>query len=271
MRIGRTAVAIFVLGLAGAAAWPAGAVDGYLAKGAAPDSISILPPPPAAGSVAEQQDIAAFTATRSLEGTPRWALATTDAEQSPEAAFVDFGCALGVVLDDGSAPTLSNLFARIQKDARAVVDPPKDHYARKRPYLLASGDICVDKTDALAKSGSYPSGHTTLSWAWGLILTELAPDRSTEILLRARAYGESRVVCGVHYPSDIEAGRTNGAGLVAALEGSAEFRADLEKARAELDAARKAGGPKPDAGRCDIERAAEAQVPWLPAQPAAAK
>jgi acid phosphatase (class A) len=32
----------------------------------------------------------------------------------------------------------------------------------------------------------------------GLILAELAPERATPILNRGRAYGESRVVCGVH-------------------------------------------------------------------------
>ena len=37
-------------------------------------------------------------------------------------------------------------------------------------------------------------------WGWtvGLIMAEVAPDRATEILARARAFGEGRLVCGVH-------------------------------------------------------------------------
>ena len=256
------AVAVLAAGLAWGCGSASAAADGYIAKAAAPDTLAILPPPPKAGSGAEADDRAAFAASRSLQGSPRWALAINDVEQSPEAAFLDFACALGVTLDDGKAPALSNIFNRIRTDARWAVDPPKDHYARHRPYLGQPGDICVEKTPALAASASYPSGHSTLSWAWGLILAELAPDRATQILARARVYAESRVVCGVHFPSDIAAGRTNGSILVAALHSSPEFRADMDKARAEVEAARKAGGVTPDPGQCKVESEAAASRPW---------
>jgi acid phosphatase (class A) len=256
------AIAALTLALA-LHAEPSAAADGYLPKSAIPDTTAVLPPPPAPGTGVDADDHAAFRSSRALKYTPRWSMAIGDVEQTPEAAFLDFACALGVTLDDGSAPTLSNMFSRIRVDARGVVDPPKDHYARHRPYLDQEGDICVEKTPSLAASASYPSGHSTLSWAWGLILAELAPDRATEILARARAYAESRVVCGVHYPSDIEAGRANGSILVAALHASSDFRADMEKARAELAAARKSGGTvKPDPGQCRIEEDAETHRPW---------
>jgi hypothetical protein len=122
----------------------------------------------------------------------------------------------------------------------------------------------VPKTDSLAKSASYPSGHSTLSWAWGLILAEIVPDRATEILMRAREIGDSRIICGVHYLSDVEEGRTNGSILVAALHASPEFKADLEKARAEIIAARAAPHASP-AGCAAIE-AAEAHPPYCGAR-----
>lgn len=245
-----------------AATTASAATPGYLAPGQAADMYRVLPAPPAAGSGAEADDRRAFAATRALEGSPRWAMAQSDVEQTPEAAFLDFACSLGVILDDGSAPTLQKILDRLRADARQFVDPPKDKWARPRPYLGQPGNICVEKTEALAKSASYPSGHSTLSWAWGLILAELAPDRATEVLMRARAYGESRVVCGVHNPSDIEAGRTGASALVATLHGDAAFRADMELARAELAAVRAAGGQAPDAGRCTIENEAAAHRPW---------
>ena len=243
-------------------AWSgANAAGGYLAPEAMPDTLRLLPPPPAANSGTQADDDATFAATRALKDQPRWALAVNDVGQSPEAAFLDFSCALGVTLDDGSAPTLSTLFSKVAKDARGVVDPAKDHYGRHRPYVDHPGDICVARTEGLARSPSYPSGHTTLGWAWALILTELAPDRATDILMRGRVYGESRVVCGVHYPSDVEAGRTNGAALVAALHGDKTFRADLDLARAEIAAARQAARVKPDPAVCAVETQAGAHVP----------
>ena len=237
--------------------------EGYIGAGQAPKMIWVLPPPPEPGSGVDADDRKAFRDTRSLEGSPRWTLAINDAAQSPEAAFLDFACALGVTLDDGTAPVLSNLLARVGVDAGQVVTPTKDRYNRKRPYLVQPGNICVERSDLLAASPSYPSGHSTLSWAWALILAELAPDRSTEILERARAYAESRVVCGVHYPSDIEAGRTNGSALVAALHGSARFRADMDKAREEVAAARKSrASAMQGSGQCKVEQDAEEKRPW---------
>ncbi len=238
------------------------APQGYLAPGAAPDMIRVLPEPPAPKSEEQASDDRAFRVTRKLEGSPRWAMAQQDNRGSPDDALHDFACAIGVTLDERSAPTLHRLLARIGADARPFIDPAKNHYARPRPFLRLKGDICVPRSDSLAGSGSYPSGHSTMGWAWGLILSDLAPDRSTEILSRARAYSESRVVCGVHYPSDIANGRLNGSVLFASLETSADFRADLEKARAEVAAARAAGAAPPDPQMCKVEAEAEAHRPW---------
>ena len=255
----------FLLGGLGALALltsASAAPQGYLPPGSTPDMIRVLPAPPALKSAEQSQDDRAFRATRSLEGSPRWAMAQQDNKGGPADALQDFACALGVTLDQRSAPALYALLGRIMADARPFIDPGKDHYGRPRPFVRLKGNICIPRTDSLVRSGSYPSGHSTASWTWGLIFADLAPDRATEILSRARAYSESRVVCGVHYPSDIASGRLNGSALFAALESSPDFRADLEKARAEVAAARAAGGPAPDPAVCKVEAEAEAHRAW---------
>ncbi len=239
---------------------PPAPLKGYLSKADRPKTETILPPPPPAGSGRLADDRAVFARTRGLEGGPRWTLATTDADMKAGASM--FSCAVGVRLDAADAPTLQRLFARSTRDAVAVVDAPKDLFNRPRPYVDAGGApaICVPKTASLAKSASYPSGHSTLSWAWGLILAEIVPDRASEILMRAREIGDSRIVCGVHYLSDVEEGRTNGSILVAALHANPDFEADLEKARAEVAAARAAPHPAPTG--CAAIEAAEAHPPY---------
>ena len=249
-----TAVALLAAGSAGA--------QTYLPQGAAPDSVRILPPPPARGSRAQAADTAAFKATRRMKGQPRWAMATADAQAGPKAGLDDFACALGARLDEANAPILLGLLTRVGRDARAMIDPPKDHFGRKRPFVGRKAEICVPHDRSLDESASYPSGHATMGWTWALILAELAPDRATEVLMRGRAYGESRVVCGVHYPSDVEAGRTTASGLVAALHGDAAFRADMDRARVELAAARAAAPPALDPARCALEAEAGAHRPW---------
>lgn len=85
-------------------------------------------------------------------------------------------------------------------------------------------------------NGSYPSTHAAVGWAWALILSEIAPDQTDSILARGRAFGQSRVVCNVHWESDVIEGRFIGAAAVARLHSDSTFLADLEAAKAELAA-----------------------------------
>jgi acid phosphatase (class A) len=229
-------------------------LKGYLTPDSMPDTVRLLAPPPAAGSGREADDVAIFKSTRALNGTARWALAASDVNLRQGPGY--FACALGITLDAQNAPKLTRLFFRVAVDSRGVVDPPKNHYGRPRPYASApDAPVCEEKSEGLTKNPSYPSGHAAISWAWGLILAELAPDRASDIMMRARSVGESRIVCGVHYLSDVEAGRDDGAALVAALHASPEFRADMDAARDEVKTARET--PHVGPGDClDTDQAA---------------
>jgi acid phosphatase (class A) len=111
-----------------------------------------------------------------------------------------------------------------------------------RVSLRVSGAMCTPAEDAvLRNAGSYPSGHAVLSWGWGLVLIEVAPERANELAQRAYAFGQSRVACGVHWQSDVDAGRVVAAAVVAQLHEQADFRAQLAEARKEVAAARAAG------------------------------
>jgi acid phosphatase (class A) len=83
-------------------------------------------------------------------------------------------------------------------------------------------------------------------------LAQLAPERANDVLARGRAYGESRVVCGLHNMSAVEAARTNAAGVFAALQGSADYRDAIDQARRELATARASAAPL-DAAACAKE------------------
>lgn len=173
----------------------------------------------------------------------------------------DMSCAIGMELTPDKAPKLTKVLMTMRFDVRRAVNNPKDIYKRQRPYLIDEGPICVEKTDGLAASPDYPSGHTTWGWSVGLVLAELIPDRSTQILTRARSFGESRLFCGVHNMSAVESGRTNGSAVVAGLHGSAQFRADMDAARQELAALRKSA-KAPDPAACAAEAELIAKSPY---------
>ncbi len=233
-----------------------GYLNGYLDRKALPDSLALVPPPPAPGSARHAADLEAHRQTRTWRDTPRWTVATKDVNlKFPEAAGV-FSCALDIPISQEATPHLNMLLRRTLIDAGLATYKAKDHYARKRPFAQLGETTCSPKEEAhLAKDGSYPSGHAALGWAWGLILTGVAPDKADALLQRAHAFGDSRMVCGVHWQSDLEAGRVVGAATVARLQSDPVFQAQAQRAKAEIDAAR-AKGLKSDRADCAAEAAA---------------
>jgi acid phosphatase (class A) len=222
------------------------------------DTSSIVPPAPQPGSPQAEADRAVFTATRPLKGTPRWEMAISDLDE--RRVVYAMRCAIGVEIKElGEAPKLTRVLLRVAPDLTKAVDTPKAFYSRKRPYLEQEGEICTTRSEELAKSPDYPSGHSSWGWAVGLILAELAPDRAVPILQRARAFGESRVVCGVHTASAVAAGRDNGAAVIAAVHGVPDFQKDMEAARVELAELRAKAGP---IAGCDAEAAVLARPAW---------
>jgi acid phosphatase (class A) len=217
-----------------AAAGPAPTtLKGYLATNPL-NGAMILGPPPAPGSAHDRADRALYEETRALEGSARWKTAIQDNDLWGGGAVRRFSCALGQELNETQTPVTLRILHRIELDGRTVGTPPKDHYARVRPALGNDKPVCVPRADWMRTNASYPSGHSMVAWAWALVLTELAPARADALLTLGRESGESRMICGVHYISDVEAGRTLGAGMLARLRSEPEFRADLEAARAEM-------------------------------------
>jgi hypothetical protein len=220
-----------------AAPGPSAQTAPYLTPAQTPDPTRYLPSPPPLGGPEARADRAVFEQTRALKGTPRWAMATDDVQSGLQDMYRHFSCALGFKLTPGEVPALDRIFLRAGQSGEAMVDGPKRAFGRPRPFVGHDAPICEARTAHLEHQPDYPSGHTTGGWAFALILTELDPSRATQILERGRAYGESRVVCGSHNVSAVEAGFINGAAWVAALHSSAAFREDMDAARTELAAA----------------------------------
>jgi len=219
-----------------------GILAGYLNKESLPNSLALLPPPPAKGSATFAADEEVSRKALALRGTPRWTIATADAELRFPPAAGTFACALGAPVSEEGTPHLYVLLRRTLADAGLSTYAAKNHYQRTRPFLVNRQPTCTpaEETHA-AKDFSYPSGHSALGWAWALVLAEIAPERADAILARGLAFGESRVVCNVHWQSDVVAGRLMGAATVARLHADPGFRKDLDAAKAEYAAERAKG------------------------------
>ncbi|NEI69871.1 phosphatase PAP2 family protein [Rhizobium lusitanum] len=193
--------------------------------------LDLLPPPPANDSAqmkAELGEILTIQVTRTPEMAAR---AVADAEENVW-RFSD-------VIDNPkftkeNLPKFSAFFDRIVETEGAVVDPAKDVWKRPRPHLYSD---LVKPIVPLSKSGSYPSGHTTLGTLMGIVLSNMVPEKRAVIMTRAWEYGHNRVVGGIHYATDIEAGRIAGTVIAETIMTHDDYKSEYEGAKAELRAA----------------------------------
>lgn len=232
---------------------------GYLERSQLPDSLALLPPPPASGSAAEAADVDAHRRGQAHKGQARWDMGLREADLTFPGAASAFSCALDLPITPEQTPHLYTLLRRTMADAGLASYKAKEHYQRQRPFARFNEDICAPKEAAhLSKDGAYPSGHAAFGWAWALVLTGLAPERANTLLQRGRAFGQNRVICGVHWQSDIDAGFLVGAATVGRLQAHPVFQAQMELARGEIQAARQQGLKSP---RSDCAQEAQALAP----------
>lgn len=242
------------------AAMPALPQSGLAQTVLLPDGRDFLPPPPPAGSHAQQADSQAFAGTRALRGGSRWQLAHNDADLKPQHVINDFSCAAGFALNADRLPALLDLLHTLSGPVEQRVTEEKNFWHRPRPFVGNQQDICTpDARTKLETSYAYPSGHTTWGWITASILASALPERASQIMQRARIFGESRIVCGVHWKSDVQAGYMNGAALFAALQGQPWFAEKMAAVRTELQTLQ-AHSTQADATICAVEHAAAADI-----------
>jgi acid phosphatase (class A) len=250
--------ALFTVSASAIAQKPATYPPGYFAPDAVPDMTNVIGSPPQTGSPTDTRDRQVYRETRALAGTERFALATSDAVISAQALMDDFACAMGKRIDVAKAPAVAKLLFTSASEAGLATSKPKMLFKRQRPFIGTTDPICTPGDARIEGSFGYPSGHSAFGWAQGLVLSELMPDRAVAIMTRARIYGESRVVCGVHTISDIEAGRNVAGTVVAALHSLPAFQSDFTAAVKELAVEK---GSKPSEAICKMEANAVTR-PW---------
>lgn len=240
-------VLILILSLSGCASYnyakiskgikeiSAGQPEGYLKPADVPNSTALLPPPPVPGSGAWISDMEISNKYLESDDSLRRKQALADANLDFPYAIDAFSGILHQNISVETAPFLYLLLMRVIADASESTYSAKVYYKRPRPFLVNLKPTCDPESESFLKSsGSYPSGHSAIGWTWALILTELFPDQKNEILKRGWEFGESRVVCNLHWESDVVAGRLMGAATVAALHGNSDFQHDLKKAKQEV-------------------------------------
>jgi acid phosphatase (class A) len=195
------------------------------------DLKALLPAPPADGSPTTIMELDLILQKQALR-TPE-DVARIKEEVHPSVYL--FQNVLAPWFTKKGLPVTAALFDRVDATEHPVVDSGKKFWSRPRPSLQ---DKRIHPPIDVPKNASYPSGHSTVGDLDGLILSELVPDLKDTVMARGRQIGDDRIIAGVHFPSDVAAGRTLAQALFDKLMVTPAFQADLAKAKAEIATAR---------------------------------
>ena len=210
------------------------------------DPGKLLPPPVKDGTDLQKADLAEVERVYHSRSAERRAQAEwDDKHESVELFFAT----LGPQFDLNKLPATAKLMAVVDNEQSVAANIVKRYFLRNRPWAIDPSLVACDYRPNAPPLTSYPSGHATLSYSEGYILAQLMPEKAQPILARAQEYAYSRVVCGAHYPTDIEASHVLGVELAMMMLRDPGFAAQFEAARAELRAAGLTGQQRLAAGQ----------------------
>ena len=224
----KTALSLFCC-LAVLAGSPAQAREPSFVSADQTRAFQILPQPPAADSATTKAELAELHRIEANRTKEQAAQAVADDKN--ETMFI-YRNELGAKFTPEALPITAAFSARVKNDEGINTTPAKEGFQRIRPYNLDKTlhPICVTKT----KDDSYPSGHTTAGYLLALALIEMVPEKRDAILARADDYANNRMVCGVHYRSDLQASRLLAYSTYALMSANPQYKKEMAEARLEL-------------------------------------
>lgn len=208
----------------------------YFQSGELPDAVYWLPAPPAAGSSQFMYDISQYYWGKAQRlDTARARKAIREAQYEVDDMVRQFSEVFGLEISERTTPAIYNVVNRGVLTIRLSASKPKSTYMRTRPYVYFNEPTLVPgDEEALRTNGSYPSGHTVRGWGMALLLSEINPDAQDAILKLGYEWGQSRVIAGFHWQSDVDAARMLAAACFARLHTSQAFLNDMAAAKKEF-------------------------------------
>ncbi len=193
------------------------------------DAALLLPAPPAADSAETRAELAELHRIEQSRTPEQVAQANADAAEEDMFAFKTV---FGPHFNPEELPLTAALGEHVKNEQSVVGGQLKRAFQRPRPYQTdpTLHPVCPIK----AAHDSYPSGHGLTGYLEAFTLIEIAPEERTAILQRADEFAHNRLVCGVHYPSDIEASRKVAYAVFGYMLATPRFQRDLAAARQEM-------------------------------------
>ncbi len=211
-------------------------IETYFTMEEMPDLVKCLPAPPDTVGTEFDHDVLRYMwGKRQRLNKERADIARRDAVWTLEALFTTFNDSFGMELSKENTPEIWKLLMNSMSTIDLIRVQPKAYFKRVRPFEhFQEHLLTIEEEDEVRGEGSYPSGHTIRGWSTALLLSEINPAAAERLYARAWMYGESRVIVGAHWQSDVDTSRLAASIGYAKLQTSPAFRKQMAKAQAEF-------------------------------------
>ena len=208
----------------------------YFAQEEMPDLVKCLPAPPIPGSEGFAYDSLRYEWGKVQRLDPVKAeTVNRDALWQLDSVIAIFSEPFGMEISKEKTPAIYEALLYGMATIELIRIQPKAYYHRERPFVRFHEHMLTTwEEEGIAGEGSYPSGHTIRGWSAAMILSEINPAAANALFERAWEYGESRVIAGAHWQSDVDASRPAASIGYAKLQTSKAFRNQVKKAKKEF-------------------------------------
>lgn len=198
--------------------------------------VKYLPQPPAhdAAGVEFAYDMERYIWGKSIRETDRGIKARFDVNTDLDVLIGEFARAMGHPITAEYTPALYSLLQQAVVISDNACKKAQDHYARKRPFEFFKDDAYTfENQENLKNTGSYPSTHSSRTWTTALLLVAMNPEMQDTILKVGYDLGESAVIAGINWKSDVDAGRLAASGAFCRMLSNPNFMAQIQAAQTE--------------------------------------
>ncbi|MED7818695.1 MULTISPECIES: phosphatase PAP2 family protein [unclassified Francisella] len=225
---------------------------GFLSKDKLPNSYKLLPAPPIMQLDSDGKNYPAFAQDKAISqklfddenqvyfnGKPipkeRLQEAIDDNNKSTEYFLKIFIDPMVGINDEDKRKikeVVKDIVTNVVLDSANSTAAAKEKYHRARPYYYEKSSCVGEDSSSKKRELSYPSGHSIRGITVARVLAEILPNKYREQLLhRGMEYGDSRVICGDHWQSDIEASRVLSGFVMNALEQNNQYKVSVKQAK----------------------------------------
>jgi acid phosphatase (class A) len=189
--------------------------------------VKLLPSPPKHLSDEEKKEILEILKYQRTRSSAMILSAVADQDIS----VFCFTAVIGDQFNEKKLPLTAAFFQRIIDNEKCLILPVKEFWKRERPFAIDERIIpCI----RIPRNLSYPSEHAVAGHLMAIVLARMIPENEEAIIRRGQEFAENRIIGGVHFRSDIEAGKQAAGFIAAELFKNDVFIKDFLRAKMEV-------------------------------------